>query len=314
MNVLQQGVTKLTTWIDGRTKRERVILLGIALSVVGALWDQAYVEPWIKGRGEVQTKMVALQGQIDALSKAEVAILSRSREDPDRDNRERKKAYQEEIATIKSQLATSMKDMIDPKEMPAILGQFLRPESGLQLIAMNTEQAVPVVTKQKKVKSKKPGDADEKSTDADADQDGKKSADKSQPGNPAEKSAEKSASSPADALAGGKSGDKPASAASTDKGGGKSADKGDGKSVDKGEKRGEEKARKKSSDVAIYKHGIKIRLRGNYLDVVRYLKSLEGMKWVIFWDSLEYAVGQYPDMTVTLSVYSLSLSRELIGM
>ncbi|MBF0152507.1 MAG: hypothetical protein HQL64_02065 [Magnetococcales bacterium] len=294
MIALQEELAKLTTRIDALTKRERIILLGIAISAIGALWDQAYLEPWIKGRSEIQTKIATAQGQLDSLNKAEIAILGRSKEDPDRENREKKHKYIGEIAAIKAQLANSMRDMVDPREMPRILEQLLRPESGLQLVMMAAEAAVPVVTKTAKPKDPA-ASAEGRSTDAGQGKGSEKSS-----GKGSDKSADKTSGKPTD---------KPAEKASD-----KSANKDPGVSASEASDESGDDVKNVSVDEAIFRHGMKIRLRGSYLDVVRYLKSLENMKWVIFWDSLEYAVNQYPDMTVTLSVYSLSLSRELIGM
>ncbi|MBF0175475.1 MAG: hypothetical protein HQL63_01300 [Magnetococcales bacterium] len=288
MSALQEQITKLTTRIDALTKRERVILLGIALVGLGGLWDLLYLEPWIKGRAEVQTKIVAAQEQYDKLVTAEAAVLGRSKEDPDRANRDRKERYQKEVGEIKAQLADAMKNMVDARDMPHILGQFFRSESGLQLIMMAADPSVPVVTKSKP--------AERTSSQANESPSAKEGP-----------SAKEKSKTPATSQASKKTPDKPGEA--TDTAAHKPEEKATNPSAREGAAAGSE-----FSEDAIFKHGMKIRLRGNYLDVVRYLKSLEVMKWAIFWDSLEYAVSQYPDMTVTLSVYSLSLNRELIGM
>ncbi|MBF0135541.1 MAG: hypothetical protein HQL65_04820 [Magnetococcales bacterium] len=283
MSAMQDEIEKIINKINALTKRERVILIGIFVAVIGALWDTLYLEPWIKNRAEIQKKIVATRSQIDTLNKTEAMVLGRSKEDPDRESRERKKKYLDEITKIKAELASAMRDMVDPRDMPDILGHFFKSESGLQLITMAAEPAVPVVTK---------AGTDKNSANKSSN---KSSGNTSDNKNSANKSSNKSSTNTSD---------------KTDKAS-------DDKSNDKSDKKSEDANSEASDDFAdesIFKHGMQIRLRGNYLDVVRYLKSLEGMKWVIFWDSLEYAVGQYPDMTVTLSVYSLSLSREWIGL
>ena len=63
----------------------------------------------------------------------------------------------------------------------------------------------------------------------------------------------------------------------------------------------------------VYKHGLKITFKGGYLDTLDYLHALEQLPWSFFWDSLDYEVESYPDGHSTITVYTLSLGRNWIG-
>lgn len=63
---------------------------------------------------------------------------------------------------------------------------------------------------------------------------------------------------------------------------------------------------------AAFKHGMQIRLRGDYLTTLEYLRRMEKLDWRFFWDSLEFQVGEYPDAESVLTIYTLSLTRDWI--
>lgn len=59
----------------------------------------------------------------------------------------------------------------------------------------------------------------------------------------------------------------------------------------------------------IYKHGVQISLRGNYLDLLRYLTALEKLPDQMFWAEVSLSVETHPDALLTLTVYTLSLDK-----
>lgn len=67
----------------------------------------------------------------------------------------------------------------------------------------------------------------------------------------------------------------------------------------------------KSNDpgLNIYRHGVEIRLAGNYLDLLGYLTDLEAAPERLLWESASLAVETYPRSVLTLRVYTLSLDK-----
>lgn len=57
----------------------------------------------------------------------------------------------------------------------------------------------------------------------------------------------------------------------------------------------------------IYRHGVEITVAGSYLDLLAYLRELEGLPNQMYWGKLDLAVAAYPQVTLKLSVYTLSL-------
>jgi MSHA biogenesis protein MshJ len=57
----------------------------------------------------------------------------------------------------------------------------------------------------------------------------------------------------------------------------------------------------------IYRHGVEITVRGTYLELLAYLRDLEKLPNQMYWGKLELAVAAHPQVTLKLSVYTLSL-------
>ncbi|MCJ8296307.1 MAG: hypothetical protein MJK15_18065 [Colwellia sp.] len=63
----------------------------------------------------------------------------------------------------------------------------------------------------------------------------------------------------------------------------------------------------------LYKHGIKIKLSGKYFQLRNYLQQLEQLSWKFFWQDFLFEVKEYPRSEVEITIYSLSLNKEFIG-
>lgn len=59
----------------------------------------------------------------------------------------------------------------------------------------------------------------------------------------------------------------------------------------------------------IFKHGVKMTVRGNYADLMQYLVALEKMPTQMFWGMAKLNVVQYPNAELTLTLYTLSLDK-----
>ena len=64
----------------------------------------------------------------------------------------------------------------------------------------------------------------------------------------------------------------------------------------------------------IYKHGMRIELQGGYLDILRYLKSLEELPWKLFWGQVTLKTDKYPESKLSLLIYTLSTHEGSMGL
>jgi MSHA biogenesis protein MshJ len=63
----------------------------------------------------------------------------------------------------------------------------------------------------------------------------------------------------------------------------------------------------------IYKHGVELTVQGSYLDMMQYMTELEGMPWQVFWGKAELSVVEYPQATLTLTLFTLSLDKKWLN-
>lgn len=66
---------------------------------------------------------------------------------------------------------------------------------------------------------------------------------------------------------------------------------------------------KKPAGPAIYKHGVEIALSGSYAELTQYLDTMEKLPWRMIWGKAEMRVEEYPLVTLTITLYTLSMDK-----
>jgi len=64
----------------------------------------------------------------------------------------------------------------------------------------------------------------------------------------------------------------------------------------------------------IYKHGVELTIRGNYPAMLRYMAELEAMPWQLYLSKAALMVDEYPQATLTLTLFTLSLDRTWLNL
>lgn len=64
---------------------------------------------------------------------------------------------------------------------------------------------------------------------------------------------------------------------------------------------------------SVYRHGLRLQVKGRYADIVRYLHTLERLNWRVMWGEVSLETLKYPATTATLTLYTLSLDKAWIG-
>lgn len=64
---------------------------------------------------------------------------------------------------------------------------------------------------------------------------------------------------------------------------------------------------------AVYKHGVELVIQGSYADLTGYLTSLEALPWQLYWGGARLKVEEYPQATLVLTVFTLSLDRKWLN-
>lgn len=63
------------------------------------------------------------------------------------------------------------------------------------------------------------------------------------------------------------------------------------------------------SESNVYKHGVEITVRGGYEQLYKYLARLERSEWRMFWSRARLTTEDHPRLTMTLTIYTLSLDK-----
>lgn len=66
---------------------------------------------------------------------------------------------------------------------------------------------------------------------------------------------------------------------------------------------------KKPASPAIYKHGVEITVTGSYAELTQYLGTMENLPWQMIWGKAEMQVEEYPLITLTITLYTLSTDK-----
>ena len=64
---------------------------------------------------------------------------------------------------------------------------------------------------------------------------------------------------------------------------------------------------------AVYRHRVAVTLKGSYFDLLQYLAELEKLPSLLLWGGLELQLEEYPEVRLTLVVYTLSTRWSLLA-
>ena len=64
-----------------------------------------------------------------------------------------------------------------------------------------------------------------------------------------------------------------------------------------------------ASEGNVFKHGVQITVQGSYADLHDYLARLEKLPWRMFWSRASLNAEDYPRLTLTVTIYTLSLDK-----
>lgn len=63
----------------------------------------------------------------------------------------------------------------------------------------------------------------------------------------------------------------------------------------------------------VYKHGVLIKVVGNYSQLIQLMAEIEALNWKFYWESLDYTVTRYPNAEIDIRVFTLSSEEGLLG-
>jgi MSHA biogenesis protein MshJ len=211
--------------LDALSLKERVLVLGALLLVLGMVWDRMLFEPLWRHQLAARTSVGQIKQELTAMEAEGEAVLVAAKRDPDAPVRAEIEHTRAAIAELEKTIKDKAGKLVPPDQMPKVLESVLTKFEGLEFVGLEGLGAEPLVTE--------------------AAQDGH------------------------------------APAADLQKG--------------------------------AFRHGLRLRFAGSYLDTLEYLRALEKLPWGFFWESVDLRIGDYPRAEGSVVVYTLSLDRGWIG-
>ena len=68
-----------------------------------------------------------------------------------------------------------------------------------------------------------------------------------------------------------------------------------------------------TEEPGLYRHVLEIEFAGKYLDILKYMQTLELLDWKLLWDEIEIYSDEYPKAIVKLAISTLSTRKEWVG-
>lgn len=65
--------------------------------------------------------------------------------------------------------------------------------------------------------------------------------------------------------------------------------------------------------VLLYKHAMNIVLKGQYFELLKFMKKIERKEHAISWSDIDYKVDKYPNAIMSFEIYTISTDKEFIG-
>lgn len=143
MSALSQRWRQLSTYIDGRTQRERGMLLGVAAAVLVAGVQIAVLGP-LERKGALLRTQVTQSASAAAVVNDDIARrVADAGKDPNRLVRDKLEATRGDNARMRDALRTVQKGLVPPERIAPLLESILRANGRLKLVSL---KSLPVET------------------------------------------------------------------------------------------------------------------------------------------------------------------------
>ena len=210
-------------WLEGRSARERWIILATLVVLAFMVWDALLHKPLLEQIARQQLQVDRKRGELEKIRQPQQAIMARARLDPDKDTRQTIAVLKKELAQLNKQLKDMTVDLIGPRKMTRVLEEVLTRQTDLTLTKIESPTREPLI-------------------------------------------------------------------------------EASGLAIPGG-----------TPLPGVYKHTLVFEFQGSFLGTLEYLKALEELPWLFYWEGVHLDVIKYPMAHVTISVSALSLNEAWIG-
>jgi MSHA biogenesis protein MshJ len=146
---MKEQLRKLAARIDALSLRERMMVFVAAVAVVVFMMDALFIDPLATRNKALSARMAQQQAELRTLQ-GRIQALMQKRTDPDAANLARRDGIKRQIAAIDATLQDMQRSLVPAQNMKAVLQEVLAHNPRLQLVALRTLSATPLVEAQDK--------------------------------------------------------------------------------------------------------------------------------------------------------------------
>jgi MSHA biogenesis protein MshJ len=277
---MKQEWLNLLIKINAMSARERAMIFAAASAVFVMLVVTAFLEPLLGQQKKLSSQLLQSQSEIGGLQAEIKQKMALNLIDPDIANRARVQQLKQQVDHLHTAFRNMEQDLVAPGKVATLLQSVLKQHGKLRLLSLKTLPGtglndLPPEGKENKVDTE---NAAGKALLAKITAPSAGAAPATT--GPAGASAVLAALLPAPPGAANDKADKPAMPA----------------------------------EGPIFRHGVEVVVHGGYLELLEYMAALEALPWRLYWGKVQLNVDTYPNATLTMDVYTLSLDRKWLNL
>jgi len=224
LNSLKERWAKLADKIDGMSLRERALIFMATVFLLISAINAIFLDPLLARQKQLSTQVIQQQEKMKEIQANLTSLAQAQKDNASSPLRDRTRLLQQQINEGETYLNGRRDKLVSPDKMGDLLERVLGKNGHLQLVALETLPATPLV----EPPAVKPGG-------------------------------------------------------------------------------GDVAVKPTIQERQVFKHGVKITVRGSYSDLLQYMAELEKLPTQMFWGAAKMHVIRYPSVELTLTLYTLSL-------
>lgn len=130
---MKRRLAEALAWLEGRSQRERALLVAAWAGLFYALFGVALMAPVEERREALRVRGEEAAAQLRGLEQQAIGIEQAHTRDPDLELRRRREEVAREIAALDAGIHERTASLVSPPEMARLLEQILSRQSGLRL-------------------------------------------------------------------------------------------------------------------------------------------------------------------------------------
>ena len=142
---LKEQIDKYVAKVDGFSLRERVLIFFAVAALLVSLIDALVLEPQLDKQKKLSAQIVQQQEKMKEVQAQIAALLDARQADANSPYRERIRMLRQQIDAGAAYLRERRDKLVPPEKMAGLLEQVLNRNGRLQLVALNTLPASPLI-------------------------------------------------------------------------------------------------------------------------------------------------------------------------